>query len=136
MTIHWTDKYVGIPFTYYQFDCAVLAERVQREVFGRTFGVPSERWYSSAEGRMKLKHMADQINKSMYLVDKVDKPQEGDLILMRVLGRDMHIGVYTVVRGIPHVLHVLEKQQSVLQQLHIVEAKGFRIVGYYRPNGK
>ncbi len=64
--------------------------------------------------------------KSLY--DKVDTPDDGNVIMM---GRS-HIGVICVVDGVPHVLHTSENTDTILTDLDTIRMQ-FPSIEYLRP---
>lgn len=121
---HWSDRYIGLP--YADSDCAELCARVQREQFGRTVELPSER----AAG---LRDQSCQIEKeaARYL-QRTDSPVEGDVVLMRCRGRLRHTGTYCLIRGEPHVLHAMRNAgQSVRHRLRDLPRFGLVAEEFY-----
>lgn len=133
MTVHWSHKYIGLFFVETAFDCAVLVQKIQQEVFGREAPIPGERWYSSERGRARLREMAHQIHECRSLAQEVTDPQDGDVVLLRVRGNPSHLGTYCVIEGEPWVLHMTDGQQSVLQRLTHLRLRGYDVLGYFRP---
>jgi cell wall-associated NlpC family hydrolase len=126
---HWAEAYVGMPFVLGEYDCASLAVQVRREVFKRPVpdGLERER-AASTLGRCR--QMADGM--ADYGV-RTTTPAEGDLVLMRCLGRPSHVGVYCVVDGEPTVLHALRKPgMAMLTSIRRLPAINLALEGYYQ----
>lgn len=124
---HWSHQFVGQPYVPRENDCAALAAKVQREIFGRDIRLPTER---ALHGR----GFAEQIDrlKADYAC-LVVAPQEGDAVLMICKGRPSHIGIYCVIAGEPWVLHAVRNAgQVVLTRLRELGANGLAIEAYYR----
>ncbi len=99
---HWTRQYVGEPYVPGENDCAALAVRVQREVFGRDIRLPGDRREGPFGSSAQIDALADD-----YAVP-VDRPTEGDAVLMRCRGRLSHVGVYCEIGGVAYVLHAMQ----------------------------
>lgn len=122
---HWSERYVGMP--YAEADCAELAARVQREVFGRVILLPSER-------RPGLRGLTRQIEtlKGDYAT-RTDSPADGDGVLMVSRGRIEHVGVYCEIGSAPYVLHAMRSAgQVVLHRARDLSHQGLTVEGYYQ----
>lgn len=124
--MHWSDRYLGRPYIPGEFDCAALAMCVQWEVFGRTVRIPAEH----ATG---IRAQSAQININAAVVaDPIDKPSEGDAVLMKARGLLSHVGVYCVINGEPHVLHAMRNAgQVVRHRLRDLKLQGLTVEGFY-----
>jgi hypothetical protein len=132
---HWTHAYVGLKYVPGEFDCGALAERVQREVFGRAVRLPSERPYLAAETPAdKFEARAAQIQAEIdNFVTPAETPSEGDAALIWARGYLQHIGVCCFIQGELWILHAASsKMHTVLQRASVLEARGLRIEGYYK----
>lgn len=125
MASHWAVAYVGLP--YASADCAQLAERVQREQFGRELALPTER-------AVGLRELSRQIDDWRHrLAEPTRAPAEGDAVLMLARGRLMHIGIYCLIEGQPHVLHAMRNAgQACLHLLRDLPRQGLTVEGFYR----
>jgi len=122
---HWSDRYLGLP--YAEADCAELAARVQREVFGREIGLPSER----DGGPFALSDRIAQ-HRGDY-AEQVSRPRDGDAVLMRARGRLNHIGVYCDIGGEGWVLHALRNAaQACRHRVTDLPRHQLELEGYYR----
>lgn len=122
---HWTQRYIGLP--YAQADCAELCVKVQREVFNRDIGLPTER-------EAGLRGLSQQITDHQGdFAEPVPQPEEGDAVLMIGRGRLNHIGTATFINGQLWVLHAMQNVgQAVLHTVNALEAMGLKVEGYYR----
>ena len=125
------DRFVGIPYCPRHMDCADLAMRVQRELFGKTVQLPGRRprpLESEAQAQ-EIAAMSDQ------LADPVEQPQDGDAVLMREAGTSHagHIGTYFFINFTPYVLHTSHALGgSLLHRLQDLKGYGLTVQGYYR----
>lgn len=125
MTGHWSQPYVGLP--YREADCAALAGRVQREVFGRELALPEAR----APGLRTLSWQIEEL-KADY-AEPAPTPRDGDAVLMLARARLQHIGVYCDIDGVPYVLHAVRNAgQTCLHRLCDLGRYGLTVEGYYR----
>jgi len=124
---HWSDRYVGQPYVPGENDCAELAARVQREVFGREIALPSERAFG-------LRGLTAQIDAARDdYGTRTDSPADGDAVLMRCRGKLSHIGVYCDLDGVGWVLHAVRNAgQVVRHRLRELPLQGLAVEGFYR----
>lgn len=125
--MHWSERYVGMPYVEGDADCAALAARVQREVFGRAIGLPADRAGT-------LRGLTRQIEdlRADY-AERTDAPADGDGVLMIGRGRLDHIGLYCLIDGTPWVLHAMRNAGAVvLHRLSVIDEQGLRVEGFYR----
>lgn len=109
---------IGIP--YKQMNCFQLAQAFYRDVLGKD-----------------LKHYCDVIPKERTDIqnlifsnvgdfEKVESPQFGDIVIMKIYGLESHIGIFI---DADRILHASENNGSILD-------RAFRwktlISGYYR----
>lgn len=124
---HWSQRFVGEPYVSRENDCAVLAERVQREIFKRDIRLPTER----AVRGMGFAEQIDSL-KADYAC-RVTTPIEGDAVIMYCRGRPSHIGIYCEIAGEAWVLHAVRNAgQVMLTRVRELEAYGLAVEGYYR----
>lgn len=130
---HWTSKYVGRPVVKGEFDCAVLAQTVQREVFGKTVELPSER--PEAEGvlsRMRDRTTMIAEGKAAF-AERTNSPREGDAVLIQTRGYLQHIGTLAFINNDVWVLHTDDRSKRVvLSRAREMGIRGLQIEGYYR----
>lgn len=126
--MHWSTGYIGLRYDAAAgLDCGGLAERVQREVFGRDVRLPSERRPRGPFERSALVRelLAD-------FGQRTDAPADGDAVLLIARGRLQHVGVYCRIGTESWVLHVPEGAHSVLQRLRDLAGAGYQVEGYYQ----
>lgn len=126
---HWSEVYIGEPYVPGEADCAALYARVSREVFRRS--VPDAVEVERAASRLgRAAQMGDGVE---AWGNPVERPVEGDAVLMVCAGRPSHIGVYCLVDGEPCVLHAMENAgQTVLHTLRSLGRYALRVEGFYR----
>jgi len=121
---HWSARYIGLP--YAQCDCAALCEQVLREVFGREVHLPTDR----AGSVFGLSRQIDNLQATY--ATPVERPHDGDAVLMRSRGRLNHIGLVCLIDGRIWVLHSQRNAgMVVLHREHALGNLGLQRVGYY-----
>lgn len=123
---HWSDRFLGAPYAPDVFDCAVLVERVRREVFGHELHLPAERRPGPWGRALQLRrHLPD------YCVP-TGEPRDGDAALIRVRASEQHVGLYCLISGEPWILHNIDRSSVHRIRLRDLEKWGYRVEGYYR----
>lgn len=126
------DRFIGLPYCPRRMDCADLAMLVQRELFGKSVQLAGKRPrpLQPAEQDAAIDAYRDQ------LAVPVERPQDGDAVLMREPGAERagHIGTYFFINYAPHVLHTAAWMQggSTLHRLQDLSSLGLTVEGYYR----
>ena len=120
----WAEKWIGVR----DADCAAFAERVLREEFGATVPLPSR-----ADSRRALDaQVADRLAASLR---PAAEPRDGDVCLMRGLGRRAGVGAHVGVRAdIGGEAHVLHQRTGGCGELHTAAALfrcGLEIEGWW-----
>lgn len=128
------ERYVGLVYDRDHFDCADLAMKVQREVFGREVVLPQDR-----RRPVSPRGMNQAICESQHAVAR-RRPegvqwQDGDgVLLKRGWTFPTHVGVLFSL-GDPaewYVLHNTSKKcNSVLTRVRDLHLDGWRIEGVY-----
>jgi cell wall-associated NlpC family hydrolase len=95
-----------------------------KEIFGKDLPTMDED-YSSIEDRATLQRLITQHSSDFT---RVENPQPGDLVLMRVVGFNSHIGL-VLEKG--NFLHMWKGAGVVVERLTGPEWR-HRIEGYYR----
>lgn len=127
--MHWSDPYLGLPYIAETGDCAALAERVAREVFGKSVCLPASHASTYRDQAKQILEARDS-----YAV-KIDKPVDGCPALFIGRGRLCHIGVMCWMAGEWYVLHADQSAGSVLRQrLRDLTRIHFQLEGYYAWN--
>ena len=124
---NWTNAYIGKEHTT-TYDCAELCMEVQREHYKRVVNVPNSRVHYERGNNYN-----NTIENYVYsLFDKVEVPEDGDIVLM-ANGRMLnHVGVFVVLNGAKYVLHNLERIGTILQKVKDVHKYTLTVQGYYR----
>lgn len=123
---HWSTRYIGRPYS--ETNCAELAARVQREVFGLEIALPDAMpTFAGHQSKMIDALGADYAY-------RVTAPADGDAVLMRCRGRLSHVGVYCDFgRGYGYVLHAMKSAgQVVLHRVRDLARVNLDLEGYYR----
>lgn len=123
---HWSDQYVGQPYIPETGDCAALAERVAREVFGKVVGLPTSHASTYREQAKQIMELRDDY------AERIDEPVDGCPALFVGRGRLCHIGVMCWIANEWYVLHSDQSSGFVLRQrLRDVTRIHFKLEGYY-----
>lgn len=122
---HWTDRWVGVPYVAGARDCAWFAVTVQQEEFRRDPTLPTRhRW--RAAGRAGTDLAADY-------GERIDRPDDGDAVVMRDGAQGWHVGVLAWIRGEAWVLHSTAPVGcSHLTRLRWLGREGLTVEGFYR----
>lgn len=131
----WTDQYVGIPFKINGIDrngldCWHLIALVYKEKLG--IELPLFNGLIEDHSITSLRRIVKTINEWKTRWIKVDKPQQFDVVLLRMNNLPCHIGI---VVSKNKMLHVMKDIQSVVedytnfQWIHKIE-------GFYKYYGK
>jgi len=108
-----------IGLSYSAFDCYELVQLFYKKVFCIELDTLYQVKPSSTEAKNLVKSNLENFN-------KVTKPQFGDIIILKILGLPVHVGIYI---DNERFLHTREKTGSVLERTNNWKK---RILGYYR----
>lgn len=125
--MHWSDTYVGTAYIPEIADCAVLAVRVAKEVFGKDITLP-------ASHATTYRAQARQINdlKDGY-AQRIDAPMDGQPVLLIGRGHSCHIGVMCWIANEWYVLHASQNFGAVtLERLRNITRIHYRVEGFYK----
>lgn len=126
---HWSDPYVGNVYAPETGDCAALAERVAREVFGKIVGLPTSHASTYRDQAKQILELRDDY------ATKIAAPVDGCPALFIGRGRLCHIGVMCWIAGEWYVLHADSTAGFVLRQrLRDVTRLHFKLDGFYAWN--
>lgn len=124
----WQNKYVGIPYRdngrdETGMDCWGLA----RHVYNKEFNISLPSFCEDYQGddRARITELIAQHREGW---EKVTEPKSGDLVLLRILGSESHIGIITEY---PYFLHAREGYSSSIEKLDNTAWK-HRVVGIFR----
>lgn len=122
---HWTEKYVGRPWSP-EYDCAALAIEVLREEYGQNIILPQKMdWRDMTTPEAMA--FAKTIAKLTFL------PQDGDGILMRIRGNRRTLGSHIgILVEDTWCLHNMERIGVVYQPLSALARGNLQMVGFYR----
>lgn len=129
MAGHWSEGYLGVPYHPEQCDCADFVARVRRERFGHAVTLPGR-----ARG---LRALNEQLEGAVHLyATPTEAPVDGDLVLLRLVGRPecigRHAGVWCDVGGMGHVLHCTAAAGACRHPAAEMPLYGYQITGVYR----
>lgn len=125
--MHWSDKYVGLPYVAETGDCAALAERVAIAEFGVFPNVPSSHASTLRDQTAQILEHRDE------LAERVETPTDGCPALFIGRGRLCHIGVMCWLAHEWWVLHADQSAGAVIRQrLRDMTRIHFRLEGYYK----
>ena len=124
--MHWAFDYIGMPWTRDGNDCWQFFRRVQAERFGRV--IPA---FDMASHRAVVCARAVAENPERANWRPVDRPQEGDAVLMAHASHPSHIGLWIDVDG-GGVLHCLNGPGVVFQKPAQLKAASWGHLEYYR----
>lgn len=124
----WSNQYIGIPYKaggrdHSGLDCWGLARLVYQEQY--KINLPS---FSAEYTENDTTRMSELIAQYREGWTQKDMPEEGDLVLLRLLGSESHIGV---VVSPTKFLHIRENSDSCIESLES-SAWSKRIIGYFK----
>lgn len=125
--MHWSDKYVGLPYVPETGDCAALAAMVSAKEFGHVPAIPGSHASTLREQTAQILEHRDE------LAERIDGPVDGCPALFIGRGRLCHIGVMCWLAHEWWVLHADQSAGAVIRQrLRDMTRIHFRLEGYYR----
>lgn len=127
----WAGRYIGLPFVTHGrdrsgLDCWGLARLVMAEQLGRA--LPS--YVYEYESTLQADVISELIARECVLWDRVFDGHErlGDIIVLRLLGQPMHVGV---VLGDRQMLHIEEGIDSAIESYAGARWQ-HRVFGFFR----
>lgn len=124
--MHWSDKYVGIPYIPETADCAVLAVRVAKEVFGKDIALPVAHAATIRAQAKQILELQDSY------ATKIDAPVDGCPALFIGRGRLCHIGVVCLIVNEIWILHADSSAGFVIRQrLRDMTRLHWKLESYY-----
>lgn len=125
------DRFIGLPYCPRHLDCADLVLLVQAELFGRCVRLPGRR-----PRPLRTDEQAPELRAhTNQLAERVEQPQDGDLVLMFDSGQAQpgHAGTFFFLAHEPWVLHTSEALGgSCLHRVADLPSMGLRVEGFYR----
>jgi len=108
---HWSDKYIGLPWTEEQ-DCFFLVKEVQEKEFGRDIFVDIPHFQTHKNPALSIAKLLtnEQFVKKLKTVHwyEVDKASDGDILFLSQRTVPHHVGVAAFVGHQMEVLHSLD----------------------------
>lgn len=125
--IHWCSRFIGIPYS--QMNCAELVAHVLETEFLRPDVAAALRGFP--EHDMGTRERTEAINQGWrQLADRVDIPQDGDGVILKIGSRLSHMGlVVDTPKGI-FVLHTVGNRGSVVEP--VTHIQSCTVEGFYR----
>lgn len=128
---HFANKYIGLPWVAGaqgpdQFDCWGFVRYVLKHEYG--FDVPPVN--VNAECLRDVLH-AFRTDLAFQAFKEVEKPQDGDVVLMRQSKNPVHAGLWLDVDG-GGVLHCVRDSGVVFQNVCSLNTCGWYLDSYYR----
>ncbi len=123
-------KVLKVPFVdhgrdWSGLDCWGMIRLAYQEIYGIELISYGERYESSLDLETLQEMIAEEKEELWH---EVEDPQIGDLVLLKILGRPIHIGIMVTPRS---ALHTEDKIGPVIENLHGLAWKN-RVEGYYR----
>jgi hypothetical protein len=126
--MHWSDKYVGLPYIAQSGDCAALAAKVAKEVMGKDCALPTAH---SATLREQAKQILDYRDS---LAVRAVSPVDGQPALFIGRGRTCHIGVVCLIQSDVWILHADQGAGFVVRERlqKMTQPHRFSLEGFYK----
>lgn len=125
--MHWSDKYVGLPYVPETGDCAALAAMVSAKEFGMAPNIPSSHALTLRDQTTQILAHRDE------LAERIESPFDGCPALFIGRGRLCHIGVMCWLAHEWWVLHADQTAGAVIRQrLRDMTRIHFKLEGYYK----
>lgn len=129
----WYNKYIGLPYKdggrdTNGLDCWGLVRLVYKQEYN--IDLPSfVESYSTAKDSDKVHELIARHKESW---EKLGAPEEGSVVLLRILGSETHVGVYL---GGNQFLHIREGVDAAVESIDSA-AWNRRVVGFYKYTDK
>lgn len=125
--MHWSDKFVGIPYIEGRYDCADMCAQVEKVIFDKDLVLPQHKPDTDGEA-------SEMIDKGIEeLAVKTDRPKDGDLVLMRSSGKLNHLGVFFRIFATEYVIHNHRTIGAVIvNRISDLRRRRIQVEGYYR----
>lgn len=129
----WSNNYIGIPFKYKGrtkedgLDCWGLARLIYKNEYN--ISLPS---FSADYEDSDYERIEDLIAQYKEGWEAVSEPEEGNIVVLRIMGAESHIGVAV---SKTHFIHAREGSESAIEAFDSPSWKK-RIVGYFKYSTK
>jgi cell wall-associated NlpC family hydrolase len=129
---HWAIPLIGKPWqSGHQgpdaFDCWGLLVWVYQQ----RYGIELPR-IAVAEGSVREQVRAFHAHPERAHWQNIEKPEEGDALLLRQSRHPIHVGIWIDANGEAGVLHALQGSGVVFQNLNSLQISGWSVEGIYR----
>ena len=118
----WVKDYIGIPFE--ELNCWQLFCRVYEEQFNIILPLFKNE-YAGPMDKKNIKKLYEREVPISWI--KVNPPEIGDAILLRVQGQPWHVGIIVASK---HMLHTQEAMSSIIEKITGPIWRN-RIMGFY-----
>ena len=124
---------IGVPFVgrgrdYSGWDCWALVYLFHRDVLGVAIPSYAENYDDTGDTPKSRKALNDLSASNIYAGRRVSAPEPGDVVLLNIGGRTVHVGI---VIGDDRMLHTASKVDTRIARLSSPMWER-RIEGYYR----
>ncbi|MEZ5648600.1 MAG: NlpC/P60 family protein [Alphaproteobacteria bacterium] len=130
-TDHWANKLIGIPYDITGsdpvsgFNCWSFVRYVQAKYYGRNLPeIPNPTQF-----RAITKEFSAHAERARW--QKIDDPQDGDLILTCLGAHPCHVGVYIALNG-GGILHCVNRVGVQFHRIDMLTLGGWTLQGFYR----
>ena len=120
---HWAYHYIGLPYDERR-NCWLFVRQVQKEQFVRDLPIITDPHVLLTQARLFKDHAERQ------RWQKVDRPVEGDCVLLKKSRYPAHIGIWLEIDA-GGIIHCVEGQGVIFQRLSSLLLNGWQVEGYY-----
>jgi hypothetical protein len=126
--MHWSDRYVGLPYIAESGDCAALAARVANEVLHIDCQLPAAHSVTLREQAKQIMEYRDS------LAVRVDHALDAQPALFIGRGRTCHIGVVCLIDAQLWILHSDQGSGFVVRERlqNMTQPHRFQLEGFYK----
>jgi hypothetical protein len=132
-TVQQINAFVGLPYEEGRFDCADLAVKIQRDLYGKHIGLPAHHPQGAKTQAAAIRRNSEELATRITREEAMD----GDAIVIVSTdgegGTLLHIGTLFYLSSIPWVLHTsVTTGHSLLQRLSDLPLFRLKVEGFYR----
>lgn len=124
---HWAAGLIGLPWVAGKSDCWSFARRVWADRFGWDVPPVPVDPASPVAGRRALGVSPEGLGWR-----QVDRPAEGDGVMMAKGAHNCHVGVWIEPDQTGGILHSVEGAGVIFTPLPALAAMGYRVTGFWR----